>query len=40
MRELVRLAEQAQGAGQRDIAASLISRAYLLHDGSLKQATH
>ena len=40
LRELVRLAEQAHGAGQREVAASLISRAYLLHDGSLEQATH
>lgn len=40
LRELVRLAEQAQGAGQREVAASLIGRAYLLHDGRLAQATH
>ncbi len=37
---LVRLADQAQDAGQREVATSLISLAYLLHDGSLTQTIH
>ena len=40
LRELIRLAEQAQEAGRLDVAASLISRAYLLLDGRLGRATH